>query len=119
MIAKKMGAPSQNCSHFTHPLKNLRRIYCDNLPNLWVSPLIQPTLKISLPYPISWIWKRETQNVFNGQIQSLVFIGEAFEGEITINDTQLFVKTEPDSDIKVRDTANFTVDPDHCLLITR
>jgi len=61
----------------------------------------------------------QAQNVFNGQIQSLVFIGEAFEGEITINDTQLFVKTEPDSDIKVRDTANFTVDPDHCLLVTR
>jgi len=61
----------------------------------------------------------QAQNVFNGQIQSLVFIGEAFEGEITINDTQLFIKTEPDSDIKVRDTANFTVDPDHCLLVTR
>ena len=28
----------------------------------------------------------QTQNVFNGQIQSLVFIGEAYEGEITIND---------------------------------
>jgi iron(III) transport system ATP-binding protein len=61
----------------------------------------------------------QAQNVFNGQIQSLVFIGEAFEGEITIKDTQLFIKTEPDSDIKVRDTANFTVDPDHCLLVTR
>ena len=61
----------------------------------------------------------QAQNVFNGQIQSLVFIGEAFEGEITINDTQLFIKTEPDSDIKVRDIANFTVDPDHCLLVTR
>jgi len=60
----------------------------------------------------------EAQNVFNGQIQSLVFIGEAFEGEITIHESQLFIKTEPDSDIKVGDTANFTVDPDHCLLVT-
>ena len=62
---------------------------------------------------------REAQNVFNGQIQSLVFIGEAFEGEITIHESQLFIKTEPDSDIKVGDSANFTVDPDHCLLVTR
>ena len=61
----------------------------------------------------------EAQNVFNGQIDSLVFIGEAFEGEITIQDSQLFIKTEPDSDIEVGDSANFTVDPDHCLLVTR
>ena len=76
-----------------------------------------------LPHPEFIRLKRgdatQAQNVFNGQIQSLVFIGEAFEGEITINDTQLFIKTEPDSDIKVSDTANFTVDPDHCLLVTR
>ena len=59
------------------------------------------------------------QNVFNGKIQSLVFIGEAFEGEIAIHESQLFIKTEPDSDIEVGDTANFTVSPDHCLLVTR
>jgi len=61
----------------------------------------------------------QARNVFNGQIDSLVFIGEAFEGEITIQDSQLFIKTEPDSDIQVGDRANFTVDPDHCLLVTR
>ena len=61
----------------------------------------------------------QAQNVFNGQVRSLVFIGEAYEGEIIINDTRLFIKTEPDSDIKVRDAANFSVDPDHCLLVTR
>ncbi|MEJ2475882.1 MAG: TOBE domain-containing protein [Desulfobacterales bacterium] len=61
----------------------------------------------------------QAQNVFNGQVRSLVFIGEAYEGEIIINDTRLFIKTEPDSDIKVRDAANFSVDPDQCLLVTR
>lgn len=59
------------------------------------------------------------QNVFSGKIQSLVFIGEAFEGEISINDTRLFIKTVSDSDIKVDDIASFTVDPAHCLLVTR
>ncbi|MFW2365170.1 MAG: ABC transporter ATP-binding protein [Desulforhopalus sp.] len=59
------------------------------------------------------------QNVFNGQIQSLVFIGEAFEGEINVNNFRLFIKTEPDSDIKEMDSANFSVDPDHCLLVAR
>jgi len=61
----------------------------------------------------------QAQNVFNGQIDSLVFIGEAFEGEITIQESKLFIKTEPDSDIEVGDSANFTVDPNHCLLVTR
>ena len=61
----------------------------------------------------------ESRNVFNGQIQSLVFIGEALEGEVSIHQTQLFIKTEPDSDIKVGDMVNFTVDPDHCLLVSR
>ena len=60
----------------------------------------------------------ENQNVFNGKIQSLVFIGEAFEGEVVVNDSLLFIKTEPDSDIKVGDAVNFTVNPDHCLLVT-
>ena len=61
----------------------------------------------------------ESPNVFNGQIQTLVFIGEAFEGEVAINESQLFIKTEPDSDIKVGDMVNFTIDPDHCLLVSR
>ena len=61
----------------------------------------------------------QTQNVFNGQIQSLVFIGEAYEGEITINDANFFIKIEPDSEIEVGDSVNFTVDPDNCLLVTQ
>ncbi len=61
----------------------------------------------------------ESQNVFNGRIQSLVFIGEAFEGEIAVHESQLFIKTEPDSDIKVGDMIYFTIDPDHCLLVSR
>lgn len=61
----------------------------------------------------------EAQNVFNGQIHSLVFIGEAFEGEINTQGLQIFIKTEPDSPIKVGDNANFTVDPEHCLLVSR
>ncbi len=59
------------------------------------------------------------QNVFSGKISSLVFIGEAFEGEITVADSQLYIKTLPDSEINVRDSANFTIDPSNCLLLSR
>jgi len=40
-------------------------------------------------------------------------------GEIKIHESQLSIKTEPDSDIEVGDSAYFTVDPDHCLLIAK
>ncbi len=58
------------------------------------------------------------QNIFSGKITSLVFIGEAFEGEISVADSQLFIKTLPDSEISVMDSANFTVEPSNCLLLT-
>jgi len=61
----------------------------------------------------------QSQNVFNGKIRSLVFIGEAYEGEITVHDAQLFIKVEPDSKVEVGDSVNFTVDPENCLLVTR
>ena len=61
----------------------------------------------------------QAQNVFSGRIDALVFIGEAFEGEITVNDLKLFIKTEPDSDIQAGDTASFTVDPDNCILVSK
>ena len=58
-------------------------------------------------------------NVFNGKILSLVFIGEAFEGEIAIKDSRLFIKIDPDSSIRVKDRVNFTIDPEYCLLVSR
>ena len=58
-------------------------------------------------------------NVFNGKILSLVFIGEAFEGEIAIKDSRLFIKIDPDSSIRVKDRVNFTNDPEYCLLVSR
>ena len=57
------------------------------------------------------------QNVFNGTIKSLVFIGEAFEGEVAVNETMLFIKIPSDSDIKVGEHVHFTVEPEHCLLV--
>ncbi len=58
------------------------------------------------------------QNIFNGEIKSLVFIGEAFEGEVAINETMLFIKIASDSDIKVGERVHFTAEPEHCLLVT-
>lgn len=58
-------------------------------------------------------------NSFTGQIDSLVFVGEALEGEVLAGDTRLFVKVPPDSDFKVGDSITMTVSPAHCQVLTK
>jgi iron(III) transport system ATP-binding protein len=58
-------------------------------------------------------------NRITGRIDSLVFVGEALEGEVVVEDTRLFIKLQPDSEFKEGDTIHMTVAPAHCLLLTR
>ena len=63
--------------------------------------------------------KGEQGNSFTGRIDSLVFVGEALEGEVLVHDTRLFVKVRPDSELRVGDLVSMTVAPAHCLLLTK
>lgn len=56
-------------------------------------------------------------NVVQGTIASMVFVGDAFEGEIRIGDQHLLARIEPETDLAVGDKVGFQVSPDHCLLI--
>ena len=58
-------------------------------------------------------------NVIRGRVESLTFIGEAFEGEVRVGETLLLTKTEPDSRLAEGDEAAFAVDRDNCLLLAR
>ncbi|MDD3313722.1 ABC transporter ATP-binding protein [Pseudodesulfovibrio sp.] len=60
-----------------------------------------------------------TANRITGRIDSLVFVGEAMEGEVLVGDTRLFVKVRPDSELKEGDAVSMTVTPAHCLLLTK
>jgi len=60
-----------------------------------------------------------TANRITGRIDSLVFVGEALEGEVLVGDTRLFVKVPPDSELKEGDSLSMTVAPAHCLLLTK
>lgn len=60
----------------------------------------------------------EGQNIFNGQMESLIFIGEAYEGEIRIGDTLLTTTIEPTENIVEGDNISISFDPDHCFLLT-
>ncbi len=59
----------------------------------------------------------EAINVIRGRVESLVFIGEAFEGEVRVGETMLLTKTEPDADLRQGDQVAFSVAQDHCLLL--
>ena len=56
-------------------------------------------------------------NTIRGTVESLTFIGEAFEGEVRVGKTLLLTKTEADADLHTGDEVAFTVARDHCLLL--
>ena len=56
-------------------------------------------------------------NVVNGRVDSLTFVGEAYEAEIRVGDEQLLAKIDPDARLREGDAISFTLDPAHCLLV--
>ena len=57
------------------------------------------------------------QNIFRGRMESLIFIGEAYEGEIRIGNTLLTTTIEPTENIVEGDNISIAFDPDHCFLL--
>ena len=62
--------------------------------------------------------KAECRNVFRGKVESLVFIGEAYEGEIRIGETLLTLAIEPTVRIGEGDEITVSFNPDHCFLLS-
>ncbi len=56
-------------------------------------------------------------NLVNGRIESLVFVGEAYEAEIRVGDEQLLAKIDPEANLNEGDAVSFTLEPAHCLLV--
>jgi len=57
------------------------------------------------------------KNLVNGRIESLVFVGEAYEAEIRVGEEQLLAKIDPDAKLREGEAVSFTLDPVHCLLV--
>jgi iron(III) transport system ATP-binding protein len=57
-------------------------------------------------------------NLFRGKVETLVFVGEAYEGEIRIGDTLLTTTIDPTADFATGDEIDVTFDPDHCFLLS-
>jgi iron(III) transport system ATP-binding protein len=56
-------------------------------------------------------------NRVNGRIESLVFVGEAYEAEIRAGGELLLAKIDPEAKLNEGDAVSFTLDPAHCLLV--
>jgi iron(III) transport system ATP-binding protein len=56
-------------------------------------------------------------NVVSGRIESLVFVGEAYEVEIGVGEEHLLARIDPDAHLIEGDSVSFTLHPAHCLLV--
>ncbi|HUT72488.1 MAG TPA: ABC transporter ATP-binding protein [Desulfatiglandales bacterium] len=59
------------------------------------------------------------RNIFWGRVESLIFVGEAYEGEISITDTRLITRIEPTANVKEGDEIALSFDPDHCFVLSK
>ena len=57
------------------------------------------------------------RNVFRGKVETLIFVGEAYEGEIRMGETLLTTTIAPTVDIVEGDDIYVSFDPDHCFLL--
>jgi iron(III) transport system ATP-binding protein len=58
-----------------------------------------------------------SRNVFLGKMETLIFVGEAYEGEIRIGDILLTTTIPPTVDINAGDDIYISFDSDHCFLL--
>jgi len=58
-------------------------------------------------------------NSIQGAIETLLFVGDAYEGEIRVGETLLMARIDPDTDFRVGDRVVFQIPPEHCLLVAK
>ncbi|MEO7010048.1 MAG: TOBE domain-containing protein, partial [Caldimonas sp.] len=58
-------------------------------------------------------------NAVGGVVESLAFVGEVYEVEIRAGGLLLLARIDPGVDIREGDAVSFSVDPAHCLLVSR
>jgi len=58
-------------------------------------------------------------NRVEGTVETLLFVGDAYEGEIRVGETLLMARIDPDTDFKTGDTVVFQLPPEHCLLVAK
>jgi len=60
----------------------------------------------------------EGQNIINGRVESLEFIGEVYEAEILAGQERLLARIDPDIIVKEGASVSISLAPAHCLLVS-
>ncbi|MDK9709101.1 MAG: ABC transporter ATP-binding protein [Desulforhopalus sp.] len=60
---------------------------------------------------------KQGPNVVSGTITDLIFVGEAYEGEIRVGKQLLLARLEPETELTAGAAVSFQVSPDHCFLV--
>ncbi len=60
----------------------------------------------------------EAGNILDGRIETLVFVGDAYEAEIRVGSELLLAKIDPEIYLQEGDAVRFSLAPAHCLLLT-
>ena len=60
---------------------------------------------------------KEGQNTFRGKVESLLFIGDAYEGVIKVGERSLITRIEADASIKEGDEVGLHIDPGKCTVL--
>jgi len=58
-------------------------------------------------------------NRFRGRMDSLIFVGDSYEGEIRIGETLLIVRVEPTVTVNEGDEVTLSFDPRHCSILLK
>jgi iron(III) transport system ATP-binding protein len=56
-------------------------------------------------------------NIFRGRVESLIFVGDAYEGEIRVEETLLIFRIEPTTAVRVGGEITLYFDPDLCSML--
>ena len=57
------------------------------------------------------------RNIFRGMVESLVFVGDAYEGEIRVGETLLIFRIEPTTAVREGEEIALHFDPRHCSIL--
>ncbi|MDR2588039.1 MAG: ABC transporter ATP-binding protein [Spirochaetales bacterium] len=59
------------------------------------------------------------KNCVRGVVESLLFVGDSYEGEIRVGESLLLARIDPDADFNEKDEVFFQVEPQQCLLVAK
>jgi iron(III) transport system ATP-binding protein len=112
------GRIAETNGRYTWADSPIGRIACrakpELVPGTEVSVCIRPEfIEILTKEP------NEGVNLFRGKVHSLIFVGDAYEGEIRVGEVSILTRVEAEAGIEEGGTVTLHFDPQRCLILSR